>query len=70
MQTCAACFEQAAAMKQCAQCKEVHYCNATCQRVDWLRHKPSCQLSPAEAERLARELIAREARVLQLFSAR
>lgn len=43
--TCAACQAAggAEASNICSACKSARYCNATCQRADWKRHKPICQ---------------------------
>lgn len=28
--------------KRCGGCRNIHYCNETCQRADWRRHKKVC----------------------------
>lgn len=40
---CGSC-EKPKASKLCGRCKKVYYCDATCQKTDWVaRHKKSCQ---------------------------
>lgn len=38
---CNYCYSRAAS-KQCSQCKQVCYCDRSCQRADWKRHKQEC----------------------------
>jgi len=30
-------------LKRCSKCREVRYCDATCQRKDWILHKRFCK---------------------------
>jgi uncharacterized protein len=30
---------------KCSRCSQVHYCNESCQREDWPKHKPTCAAS-------------------------
>ena len=39
---CAHCFLKKDEMKQCARCKSVIYCDNTCQKADWKKHKLLC----------------------------
>lgn len=34
------------ATTKCTGCKNVYYCNRTCQKKDWKTHKPSCKMLP------------------------
>lgn len=38
-----------AADLKCARCQGVFYCNQTCQKADWRRHKPYCKPLPSSA---------------------
>ncbi|TPX33163.1 hypothetical protein SmJEL517_g03835 [Synchytrium microbalum] len=40
--TCAFCFAPDASSK-CAACSSTVYCHRTCQRLDWVDHKPECE---------------------------
>lgn len=39
---CNQCGKTAAKMKICTGCYFYHYCDVTCQKKDWKRHKTSC----------------------------
>ena len=39
---CAACGNDAAT-RRCTRCKDVAYCNKSCQKSDWKEHKKTCQ---------------------------
>lgn len=41
MQACARCQHQPVT-KRCSRCTQNYYCNQTCQREDWSRHKVTC----------------------------
>jgi len=41
---CTACKEEATSMKKCGGCLKMKYCSANCQKKDWKRHKPECEL--------------------------
>jgi hypothetical protein len=41
---CHFCNTPGTLFKKCARCKAVTYCTTTCQRIDWQRHKLSCEL--------------------------
>eukprot|EP01116_Phalansterium_solitarium_P021128 TRINITY_DN6467_c0_g1_i1.p1 TRINITY_DN6467_c0_g1~~TRINITY_DN6467_c0_g1_i1.p1 ORF type:complete len:349 (+),score=94.98 TRINITY_DN6467_c0_g1_i1:1036-2082(+) len=43
-QLCAVCC-RSDATKRCGRCKTTKYCSLECQKLDWPRHKPSCQLA-------------------------
>src|SRR5210317_2467041 len=45
---CAACGEGGVGLKTCTACKMVKYCNASCQRVHWPKHKKECKKRAAE----------------------
>jgi ankyrin repeat protein len=53
------------AKANCGRCKRAWYCNATCQKADWQRHKKGCRTTVAAAARAAtrarEETAAREA---------
>lgn len=40
---CNHCKQWSAQNLRCSQCKAVHYCNITCQRADWPKHKLLCK---------------------------
>ncbi|KAL7526153.1 hypothetical protein ACHAXR_001346, partial [Thalassiosira sp. AJA248-18] len=46
--TCAACGKGGDALKACAACKLVKYCNATCQKAHRPNHKKECKKRTAE----------------------
>jgi len=62
---------------RCSGCREVHYCGAACQRLDWPRHRGSCgggargAVTPAgEAEKTVekkKDFIKEESKVPKLF---
>lgn len=39
---CARCGASGVKLPKCARCKQVYYCDATCQRDDWERHRANC----------------------------
>ena len=41
---CSHCCSVKNNMKRCVRCKRVLYCDANCQKADWLKHKASCSL--------------------------
>eukprot|EP01088_Endostelium_zonatum_P003254 TRINITY_DN14467_c0_g1_i1.p1 TRINITY_DN14467_c0_g1~~TRINITY_DN14467_c0_g1_i1.p1 ORF type:complete len:145 (-),score=45.10 TRINITY_DN14467_c0_g1_i1:37-441(-) len=43
LQNCSTCKKEAAT-KKCSYCKTVSYCNPTCQKKDWPRHKQICNM--------------------------
>jgi hypothetical protein len=46
LRVCGCCEKvEAGAMRllKCAACKLVHYCDAACQKQDWVRHRPVCR---------------------------
>lgn len=45
---CAACERKAGDLKTCVACKEVKYCNATCQKSHRSKHKKKCRKRAAE----------------------
>ena len=45
---CAACGKGGDDLKGCTACKLVKYCNASCQRVHWPKHKKECKKRAAE----------------------
>ena len=48
MSKCAACGKGGDGLKTCNACKLVKYCNATCQRGHWSKHKKECKKRAAE----------------------
>ena len=48
MSKCAACGKGGDGLKACTACKLVKYCNATCQRAHWSKHKKECKKRAAE----------------------
>jgi hypothetical protein len=52
---CAFCHYISPRLLLCSGCKMVRYCDTTCQRDDWARHKPECRAACAakEAQRQA-----------------
>ena len=40
--TCWSCSKKPAKLLVCSQCKKAQYCNATCQKRHWKKHKPMC----------------------------
>ena len=48
MPKCAACGKGDDVLKACTACKMIKYCNATCQREHWLKHKKECKNWAAE----------------------
>lgn len=44
--------EKSVSVSQCARCRTARYCNVTCQRADWGRHKLNCKALATEADRL------------------
>ena len=59
---CASCGKGGDGLKACNACKLVKYCNATCQRAHWSRHKKECKKRAAELhdEALFKEPLERE----------
>jgi hypothetical protein len=47
--TCAACGAVRAALKRCAACGLVEYCDSACQNTHWRQHKRSCRAAVAAA---------------------
>ena len=45
---CAACGKDGDDLKACTACKLVKYCNASCQRAHWPKHKKECKKRAAE----------------------
>ena len=45
---CAACDKGGEGLKACNGCKMVKYCNASCQRAHWPKHKKECKKRAAE----------------------
>ena len=45
---CAACGKVDVGLKACTACKLVKYCNASCQRAHWRKHKKECKKRVAE----------------------
>ena len=43
MSTCAACGKAGDNLKTCTSCKQVKYCNVSCQRAHWRKHKKECR---------------------------
>jgi hypothetical protein len=43
MRSCMACGKKAARMKSCSGCRVVSYCDASCQRAAWHKHKHECK---------------------------
>jgi len=41
MVLCGSCDQTAISRLKCSICKKIYYCNITCQRADWKRHKAS-----------------------------
>jgi len=39
---CGHCAREGSDLLLCARCKSKHYCNADCQKADWLEHKKVC----------------------------
>jgi len=37
-------------LQRCGRCKATFYCNPTCQKGDWKRHKPYCKVPDSEVE--------------------
>ena len=48
MSECAACGKSGDGLKACTACKLVKYCNASCQRAHWPKHKKKCKKRAAE----------------------
>lgn len=44
---CQACGKQSLTLLQCARCRTARYCDAECQRSNWLDHKRSCKVAAA-----------------------
>ncbi len=49
---CTSCKKSPEKLRACGTCKKVRYCDATCQKIDWARHKEICQ--PIEAPKEAK----------------
>ena len=48
---CACCGKEAwHKMPKCRQCGQAYYCDATCQRKHWQKHKPVCQATVADLD--------------------
>ena len=45
---CADCGQEGGGLKACNACKLVKYCNASCQRAHWSKHKQECKKRAAE----------------------
>eukprot|EP00571_Detonula_confervacea_P003628 CAMPEP_0172315722 /NCGR_PEP_ID=MMETSP1058-20130122/26073_1 /TAXON_ID=83371 /ORGANISM="Detonula confervacea, Strain CCMP 353" /LENGTH=311 /DNA_ID=CAMNT_0013029869 /DNA_START=102 /DNA_END=1037 /DNA_ORIENTATION=- len=48
MSQCASCEKGGNGLKMCNICKQVNYCNASCQRAHWPEHKSECRKRAAE----------------------
>lgn len=48
---CRACGAAKPSLNACAACRSALYCDATCQRSDWARHKPECKAHVAAVKR-------------------
>jgi len=44
---CAACGKHTSSLKNCARCRLVKYCDASCQKEHWRIHKSSCAATSA-----------------------
>ncbi len=51
LDTCAKCARTAEKMGICGGCKKIHYCNTTCQKKDWGRHKVDCIKSKEQKDK-------------------
>ena len=47
---CNSCGKQGGNLRPCSRCHQAHYCDATCQRVNWVRHKMFCGKREAGGE--------------------
>ena len=59
---CGACDKEGDGLKACTACKLVKYCNSSCQRAHWRKHKKECKKRAAELrdEALFKEPLERE----------
>ena len=48
MMECAACGKGGDNLKACTACKQVKYCNVSCQRAHWRKHKKECRKKYAD----------------------
>ena len=40
---CGSCGKASESLKQCTRCRRVSYCDRSCQRADWPRHRSTCE---------------------------
>lgn len=67
MQSCSACSKKGAKLLRCSACQSAWYCDASCQRSHWKRHKLECKklaqakvdenMQAAEAELIAADAV-------------
>eukprot|EP00058_Branchiostoma_floridae_P009848 XP_002595336.1 hypothetical protein BRAFLDRAFT_87573 [Branchiostoma floridae] len=50
---CSTCSRVSRDAKRCSSCDKAWYCNQTCQKDDWKRHKPTCQETQDKIVRVA-----------------
>ncbi|CAL9692416.1 unnamed protein product [Knipowitschia caucasica] len=48
---CAFCFNRKKDLARCGKCKKAFYCNAKCQKADWIMHKLECSAMVAFGEK-------------------
>lgn len=68
--TCAlpSCGREGTNLKRCSACLSVHYCNATCQHMDWSDHRKICRKTTNSP--FARNTVKREQQYVTSTSAR
>ncbi|XP_048366602.1 histone-lysine N-methyltransferase SMYD1 isoform X2 [Sphaerodactylus townsendi] len=65
---CHTCFKRHEKLHRCGQCKFAHYCDRTCQKDGWVKHKSECTVlkkhgkAPNENIRLAAQILWRAER--------